>query len=51
MPMYDYVCPKCGYRETKIVRSDERNSQECPQCKEYLKIDVTTIKPNLHGVG
>jgi len=51
MPTYDYVCPKCGHKETKIVKYEERNEQQCPQCNEQLEIDISTITSNLHNVG
>ncbi|WIF95741.1 FmdB family zinc ribbon protein [Caminicella sporogenes] len=33
MPIFEYVCEKCGYKFEKLVRSsDSDKKQKCPEC-------------------
>jgi putative FmdB family regulatory protein len=33
MPIFEYICPKCGHRfEELIIRRSEEDQVECPQC-------------------
>ena len=35
MPIYEYVCPHCGHRFEKLVRSFAGDQQvHCPRCRE-----------------
>jgi len=32
MPLYPYVCDKCGYEEEKLVSFSDPNTLKCPKC-------------------
>lgn len=32
MPIYEYVCPKCGEGFEKLVRAGFKGAAECPKC-------------------
>lgn len=51
MPTYDFICPECNYKFEDIVPYEKRNEQICPKCGSVVKIDVTSLTPNLHNVG
>lgn len=34
MPIYEYVCEKCGHEFDKIQKMDEKPLVKCPQCKK-----------------
>lgn len=36
MPMYDYLCPKCGDECEKLAPVSQRQNQKCAQCGETL---------------
>jgi hypothetical protein len=31
MPMYNFLCPKCGWCGDRIAKMDERDEQKCGQ--------------------
>ena len=33
MPLFEFVCKKCGKKFEKIVFSTDKEEIECPQCK------------------
>lgn len=33
MPLFEFVCKKCGTKFEKIVFSTDKEEIECPQCK------------------
>ena len=42
MPMYEYICDKCGHTFTEMHRIDDRNipkENPCPECKAENSID------------
>jgi len=38
MPIYDFNCSSCGYKEERFVSYNERNNQTCLECADILKI-------------
>lgn len=39
MPQYDYICTKCETVDSRICKSDEKDSQVCEHCGNRLAID------------
>ncbi len=38
MPLYEFICPKCGYVTEKMVSVANRDDVfECPNCKVEIK--------------
>lgn len=38
MPIFDYVCPKCKKKESRIVKFDNMDEQYC-SCDKEQKVD------------
>lgn len=54
MPMYVYVCPKCGYEFEEISSvsdGEERLKDTCLDCGARLKRPITSNKPTVHLRG
>jgi len=32
MPVYEFLCAKCGQRFEKLQKSEEAETMECPNC-------------------
>jgi len=39
MPIWNYDCDECDYSEEKVVRTEDRDSQECVKCGAMLTRD------------
>jgi len=50
MPIYEYMCPKCGKYET-IVDIDKRDDQLCPVCGEPVKRLLSKFAVHYKGPG
>ena len=33
MPIYDFLCEKCGHKFTVLIPASERDQMSCPECK------------------
>ena len=45
MPMYDFICSKCGAtRKDLIVDAKIRNEIPCDKCGELLTIDYSNLR-------
>jgi putative FmdB family regulatory protein len=48
MPVFEYVCRKCGQRFEKIVRGGEQPA--CPECKsKRLEKQLSVFAANVRG--
>lgn len=36
MPLYYYVCPKCGHKEIQFKKMKDRNEHYCSKCKTLM---------------
>jgi len=43
MPMYDYLCPKCGAAFEELRPMAERETAECPECGAAAKKQVSSF--------
>ena len=52
MPIFDFVCQKCGKEFEKLVRN-EKDVLKCPSCesKKVKKKEVQSINFELKGIG
>lgn len=42
MPIYSYICIRCGHGFDKLIRASEAQSiQSCPKCSEQAEKTVT----------
>lgn len=51
MPLYPYVCSKCGYRFEKIQSFSAAPLTECPKCKGELHRQLTAPGLQFKGSG
>ncbi|MCK9542951.1 MAG: hypothetical protein M0R03_13070 [Novosphingobium sp.] len=52
MPNYEFICPKCTYFETTILKVDERNNNRmCPKCGSILERQIGNVGFDLRGEG
>jgi putative FmdB family regulatory protein len=42
MPIYDYICPKCGLNVEKLVKVSESDNVYCQNCNSKLKKTVAS---------
>ncbi|MBI9016840.1 MAG: zinc ribbon domain-containing protein [Phycisphaerae bacterium] len=44
MPLYEFICDKCGYKFEKLVNSmSNRTKQICPECNSEAKKTVSSF--------
>jgi len=50
MPLYEYVCPKCGFR-FELLRPISQSSDEasCPRCQNSAERVLSTFTPLSKG--
>ncbi|MDN5938617.1 MAG: zinc ribbon domain-containing protein [Salinisphaera sp.] len=52
MPIYEYACPACGAEMEKLLRSQDQEPSECPECGQPgLKRKVSAAVFRLSGSG
>ena len=50
MPIFEYLCRKCGHRFEKIVRGAE--APACPECRgRSLEKQLSVFAPAVKGAG
>ena len=50
MPIFEYLCRKCGHRFEKIVRGAE--AADCPEChSRRLEKQLSVFAPSVKGAG
>lgn len=52
MPRYDFECKKCGVKEEKTLKIDERNKkQKCKCGQKMTRVPSATSPPQFRGDG
>ena len=51
MPIYEYMCQKCGRKHEAIQKFSEPPLSECPRCKGKLKKLISNSSFILKGSG
>ena len=47
MPLYNYVCPSCGYRVSEFNFIKDRNKERCPGCNSFMDMPVLSNAPRI----
>lgn len=50
MPIYEYECPNCQFKEEKLVLSNKDKNPVCPRCKQ-TKMEKIISASNFHLKG
>ena len=51
MPLYDYLCKKCGHRFEKIQKFSDPEIKECPQCGGEVERLLSAPAVQFKGTG
>ena len=51
MPVFEFACRKCGYNFEKIVRSNDVEEYDCPECNSKAFRKVSSINFSWGGNG
>ena len=51
MPLYEYLCKKCGNRFEKIQRFSDPEIKECPQCSGEVERLLSAPAVQFKGTG
>ena len=43
MPIYEYVCDKCGHMFEKLVLNKDKEKIVCPQCNEPVTQKIMSV--------
>ncbi|WP_461766794.1 FmdB family zinc ribbon protein [Pseudothermotoga sp.] len=43
MPIYRYICPKCGEEQTFLMRMNEENPK-CPKCDVEMEKQIPRVQ-------
>lgn len=47
MPLYDFICRECGYKNEYLLTSSESPNPYCPRCETQLERQVSA--PSIHS--
>jgi putative FmdB family regulatory protein len=51
VPLYDYLCKKCGHRFEKIQKFSDPEIKECPQCGGEVERLLSAPAVQFKGTG
>jgi putative FmdB family regulatory protein len=51
MPLYEYLCKKCGHRFEKIQKFSDRMVKKCPECGGVVEQVITAPAVQFKGSG
>ncbi|QQS45746.1 MAG: zinc ribbon domain-containing protein [Acidobacteriota bacterium] len=51
MPIYEYVCQKCGHHLEIMQKMNDKNLTKCPECKGRLEKIFSQTSFQLKGSG
>jgi len=51
MPLYEYLCKKCGHRFEKIRKFSDKQLRKCPECAGVIEQVVTAPSVQFKGSG
>jgi putative FmdB family regulatory protein len=51
MPLYEYLCKKCGHRFEKIRKFSDRAIRKCPECGGVVEQVVSAPAVQFKGSG
>lgn len=51
MPIYEYLCKKCGHRFEEIVKFSDKQPKKCPKCGGALEQVITAPAVQFKGSG
>jgi putative FmdB family regulatory protein len=51
MPLYEYLCKKCGHVFEKIVKFSDRPTKKCPECGGAVEQTISAPAVQFKGSG
>ncbi len=51
MPLYEYLCKKCGHRFEKIVKFSDKPTKKCPECGGAVEQVISAPAVQFKGSG
>ncbi len=51
MPLYEYLCKKCGHRFEEIRKFSDKQPTKCPECKGVLEQVISAPAVQFKGSG
>jgi putative FmdB family regulatory protein len=51
MPLYEYLCKKCGHRFEKIVQFSDKPTKKCPECGGAVEQLISASTVQFKGAG
>ena len=51
MPLYEYLCKKCGHVFEKIVKFSDRPIKKCPECGGVVEQTISAPAVQFKGSG
>ncbi|HEX3821022.1 MAG TPA: zinc ribbon domain-containing protein [Candidatus Sulfotelmatobacter sp.] len=51
MPLYEYLCKKCGHRFEKILKFSDKPIKKCPECGGVVEQVITAPAVQFKGSG
>ena len=51
MPLYEYLCKKCGHRFEKILKFSDKPVKKCPECGGAVEQVITAPAVQFKGSG
>jgi putative FmdB family regulatory protein len=51
MPLYEYLCKKCGHRFEKILKFSDKPVKKCPECGGVVEQVITAPAVQFKGSG
>jgi putative FmdB family regulatory protein len=51
MPLYEYLCKKCGHRFEKIVKFSDKPIKKCPECGGSIEQVISAPAVQFKGSG
>ena len=51
MPLYEYLCKKCGHRFEEIRKFSDKHLQECPECGGAIEQVISAPAVQFKGSG
>src|ERR1700733_9536371 len=51
MPLYEYLCKKCGHRFEEIRKFSDKQPSKCPECKGVLEQVISAPAVQFKGSG
>jgi putative FmdB family regulatory protein len=51
MPLYEYLCKKCGHRFEKILKFSDRQPTKCPECGGAIEQVISAPAVQFKGSG